>query len=88
MTTTTRRVRQSTHEFAATVSGKPAEAAQAPEALEHDRTPEVEPVVRATHVEAPALDGERRYPELYGTRTRRRRAGGRAGGARADIGTT
>jgi S-DNA-T family DNA segregation ATPase FtsK/SpoIIIE len=28
--------------------------------------PEVEPVVRATHVEAPALDGSDRYPDLYG----------------------
>jgi DNA segregation ATPase FtsK/SpoIIIE, S-DNA-T family len=66
MTATTRRVRQSTHEFAAIVSGKPAEGAQPPESLDHDRPPEVEPVVRATHVEAPALDGERRFPDLYG----------------------
>ena len=28
--------------------------------------PEVEPVVRATHVEAPALDASERYPDLYG----------------------
>ena len=27
--------------------------------------PEVEPVVRATHVEAPSLDGEERYPDLF-----------------------
>jgi S-DNA-T family DNA segregation ATPase FtsK/SpoIIIE len=70
VTATTRRVRQSTHEFAALVSGKPAAApapatAQQP-SLEDDRPPEVEPVVRATHVEAPALDGERRFPDLYG----------------------
>src|SRR5919201_1761129 len=58
LTTTTRRVRQSTHEFAAIVSGKPAEQKPAPPALEEDKPPEVEPVVRATHVEAPALDGE------------------------------
>jgi S-DNA-T family DNA segregation ATPase FtsK/SpoIIIE len=66
LTTTTRRVRQSTHEFAAIVSGKPAEQKPAPPALEEDKPPEVEPVVRATHVEAPALDGERRFPDLYG----------------------
>jgi DNA segregation ATPase FtsK/SpoIIIE, S-DNA-T family len=66
MTATTRRVRQSTHEFAAIVSGKPAEPAPAPDALDDDKPPEVEPVVRATHVEAPALDGERRFPDLYG----------------------
>jgi S-DNA-T family DNA segregation ATPase FtsK/SpoIIIE len=35
-------------------------------ALDDDKPPEVEPVVRATHVEAPALDGERRFPDLYG----------------------
>ena len=29
--------------------------------------PEVEPVVRATHVEAPALDGAKLYPDLYGS---------------------
>jgi DNA segregation ATPase FtsK/SpoIIIE, S-DNA-T family len=65
VTATTRRVRQSTQEFAAVVSGK--EAKPAPSAsLEDDKPPEVEPVVRATHVEAPALDGERRFPDLYG----------------------
>ena len=30
-----------------------------------ERPPEVEPVVRATHVEAPALDGAERYPDLF-----------------------
>src|SRR4051794_30430754 len=64
VTATTRRVRQSTQEFAAVVSGKPAQE-QKP-VLEDDKPPEVEPVVRATHVEAPALDGERRFPDLYG----------------------
>jgi DNA segregation ATPase FtsK/SpoIIIE, S-DNA-T family len=65
VTATTRRVRQSTQEFAAIVSGK--EARPEPERpLEADKPPEVEPVVRATHVEAPALDGERRFPDLYG----------------------
>ena len=33
--------------------------------LESERPPEVEPVVRATHVEAPALDGAERYPDLF-----------------------
>src|SRR4051794_8402386 len=61
VTATTRRVRQSTHEFGAIVSGKP----DPKPALEDDKPPEVEPVVRATHVEAPALDGERRFPDLY-----------------------
>ena len=28
--------------------------------------PGVEPVVHATHVEAPALDAESRYPDLFG----------------------
>ncbi|HKN92736.1 MAG TPA: DNA translocase FtsK [Thermoleophilaceae bacterium] len=67
VTATTRRVRQSTHEFAAIVTGKEqAEQKPAPPSLDDDRPPEVEPVVRATHVEAPALDGERRFPDLYG----------------------
>ncbi|HEY2602480.1 MAG TPA: DNA translocase FtsK [Thermoleophilaceae bacterium] len=70
VTATTRRVRQSTHEFAAIVSGKEAEEAaeklKAEASLQESGPPEVEPVVRATHVEAPALDGERRFPDLYG----------------------
>ncbi|HEY1596551.1 MAG TPA: DNA translocase FtsK [Thermoleophilaceae bacterium] len=72
VTATTRRVRQSTHEFTALMSGKPtpdeeiraSKVEQPP--VEEDQPPEVEPVVRATHVEAPALDGERRFPDLYG----------------------
>ncbi|HEX4760355.1 MAG TPA: DNA translocase FtsK, partial [Thermoleophilaceae bacterium] len=67
VTATTRRVRQSTGEFAAVVSGRPPGAEPPPErAPDEDGPPEVEPVVRATHVEAPALDGERRFPDLYG----------------------
>jgi S-DNA-T family DNA segregation ATPase FtsK/SpoIIIE len=75
LTTTTRRVRQSTSEFAAIVTGREREPQPAPAAFQphhepepepEQRPPEVEPVVRATHVEAPALDGERRYPDLYG----------------------
>ncbi len=67
---TTRRVRESTSEFAALVSGhEPAEAgsgASSPysgddsDAARHDDSPpEVEPVVRATHVEAPVPRDER-----------------------------
>jgi DNA segregation ATPase FtsK/SpoIIIE, S-DNA-T family len=33
--------------------------------LDSKEPPEVEPVVRATHVEAPALDASSRYPDLY-----------------------
>ncbi len=70
VTATTRRVRQSTSEFTALVTGRPPAdsgrpAARAPEP-EPAEPPEVEPVVRATHVEAPALDGQRRFPDLYG----------------------
>ncbi len=73
LTSTTRRVKQSTSEFAAIVTGRPASESEplAQPPLSHQEPidegpPEVEPVVRATHVEAPALDGERRYPDLYG----------------------
>src|SRR3954453_17400535 len=64
LTRTTQRVKQSTSEFAALVGARPApEAARPAVAVEEpveDGPPEVEPVVRATHVEAPALDGEQR----------------------------
>jgi DNA segregation ATPase FtsK/SpoIIIE, S-DNA-T family len=36
------------------------------ERLEPPEPEDREPVVRATHVEAPALDGAERYPDLYG----------------------
>jgi DNA segregation ATPase FtsK/SpoIIIE, S-DNA-T family len=36
------------------------------EAMEPPEPEDREPVVRATHVEAPALDGAERYPDLYG----------------------
>jgi S-DNA-T family DNA segregation ATPase FtsK/SpoIIIE len=73
VTATTRRVRRSTSEFAAIVTGRPGEAPGGEtKAPARDSAspgpPEVEPVVRATHVEAPALDGERRYPDLFGHR--------------------
>ena len=60
---TTQRLRRSTGEFAAIFTGEePAPRQDAPEPTE---PPEVEPVVRATHVEAPALDASERYPDLY-----------------------
>jgi S-DNA-T family DNA segregation ATPase FtsK/SpoIIIE len=37
-----------------------------PEPMEPPEPEDREPVVRATHVEAPALDGAERYPDLYG----------------------
>jgi DNA segregation ATPase FtsK/SpoIIIE, S-DNA-T family len=58
VTMTTRRVRRSTSEFAAVITGG-ATAAPSP------KPPEVEPVVRATHVEMPSFDGSDRYPDLY-----------------------
>jgi S-DNA-T family DNA segregation ATPase FtsK/SpoIIIE len=60
--TTTERVRRTPNPFLPPL---------APLSTESDRVrpPEPEnhePVVRATHVEAPALDGSERYPDLYG----------------------
>jgi DNA segregation ATPase FtsK/SpoIIIE, S-DNA-T family len=66
VTATTRRMRQSTSEFAAVVAGRSADQPHHDRDPEPERAPDVEPVVRATHVEAPALDGERRFPDLYG----------------------
>jgi S-DNA-T family DNA segregation ATPase FtsK/SpoIIIE len=61
VTHTTARLRR-THEFDAAVhDSQRAELDPEPAA-----PPEVEPVVRATHVEAPALDASERYPDLYG----------------------
>jgi DNA segregation ATPase FtsK/SpoIIIE, S-DNA-T family len=63
VTSTTRRVRQSTGEFAAAVTGrvpKPAGVGE-PERERLGSPPEVEPVVRATHVEVPT-----RYPDEDG----------------------
>jgi S-DNA-T family DNA segregation ATPase FtsK/SpoIIIE len=65
LTRTTQRVKQSTSEFAALVGARPAPPVEE-EAPADEGPPEVEPVVRATHVEAPALDGEQRYPDLFG----------------------
>jgi DNA segregation ATPase FtsK/SpoIIIE, S-DNA-T family len=52
-----RRVRRSTHEFAAVVSRRD------PRPDPAERVPEVEPLVRATHVEAPALDERAAEPD-------------------------
>ena len=65
VTATTRRVRRSTHEFAAVLSGpsraetQPPEEAEPPEEAD---APEVEPVVRATHVEVPVLEADEPDP--------------------------
>jgi S-DNA-T family DNA segregation ATPase FtsK/SpoIIIE len=78
--TTTRVVRQSTTDLTAVLSGERGplsyaarrgepDAAPAQVAVPLDGPPEppgVEPVVHATHVEAPALDAENRFPDLFG----------------------
>jgi S-DNA-T family DNA segregation ATPase FtsK/SpoIIIE len=67
---TARRVRQSTSEFAALVTGHGPRQAPPPDPADRERphraparAPEVEPLVRATHVEAPALDAPDEEPE-------------------------
>jgi S-DNA-T family DNA segregation ATPase FtsK/SpoIIIE len=69
VTMTTQRVRRSTTEFAAVITGSPASRERGPVESDEDfdlhEPPEVEPVVRATHVEAPALDASERYPDMY-----------------------
>jgi len=59
---TTERVKRSTSELTAVLREPvpPKPAAQGP-----PEPPGVEPVVHATHVEAPALDAEARYPDLF-----------------------
>jgi DNA segregation ATPase FtsK/SpoIIIE, S-DNA-T family len=78
--TTTRAVRRSTAELTAVFSGESGplshaarhaaadKARPAPAPGPSDGPPEppgVEPVVHATHVEAPALDAEERFPDLF-----------------------
>src|SRR5215211_6279596 len=60
--TTTERVRRTPNPFLPPLAPLPTESdrVRPPEPENH------EPVVRATHVEAPALDGSERYPDLYG----------------------
>ena len=62
---TTHRLRRSTQDFAS-VGGHQTSDFGHQEEPEPGEPPEVEPVVRATHVEAPALDASERYPDLYG----------------------
>jgi len=63
--TTSRRVRRSTSQATAVL----AERDPPPPKARRTRPPEppgVEPIVHATHVEAPALDAEARFPDLFG----------------------
>jgi S-DNA-T family DNA segregation ATPase FtsK/SpoIIIE len=60
VTATTRRVRRSTTEFMAVQAGEPPAA---PRELPEEEPPEVEPVVRATHVEMPIPIVEEVEPE-------------------------
>ncbi|MGI9080882.1 MAG: DNA translocase FtsK [Thermoleophilaceae bacterium] len=65
VTTTSQRVRRSTAEATAVL----AEHDPRPPRAQRKRPPEppeVEPIVHATHVEAPALDAEARFPDLFG----------------------
>jgi S-DNA-T family DNA segregation ATPase FtsK/SpoIIIE len=72
---TTRVVRRSTAELTAVLSreggplshaGRAQAAAQPPAELDGPpEPPGVEPVVHATHVEAPAIDAEERFPDLF-----------------------
>ena len=77
-TTTTRAVRNSTSELTAVLSGErgplshaarradPADVPVAAAAVDGPpEPPGVEPVVHATHVEAPALDAEERFADLF-----------------------
>jgi DNA segregation ATPase FtsK/SpoIIIE, S-DNA-T family len=60
--TTTQRVRRVPTVATAPLPGDPIPP---PEPVEPPEPDNQEPVVRATHVEAPALDGEERYPDLF-----------------------
>jgi DNA segregation ATPase FtsK/SpoIIIE, S-DNA-T family len=67
--TTTQRVRVSKHDLAHALSGltsAPSRQYSEEEPLGPPEPEDSEPVVRATHVEAPALDGAERYPDLFG----------------------
>ena len=61
---TTERVKRSTSELTA-VLREPAPEPRRPARDGPPEPPGVEPVVHATHVEAPALDAESRYPDLF-----------------------
>jgi S-DNA-T family DNA segregation ATPase FtsK/SpoIIIE len=60
--TTTQRVRRVPTVATAPLPGDPIPP---PDPVEPPEPENQEPVVRATHVEAPALDGEERYPDLF-----------------------
>ena len=68
--TTTRRVKRSATRPTVVLRERERQRErERPEAPERTRPPEppgVEPVVHATHVEAPALDAEARFPDLFG----------------------
>jgi S-DNA-T family DNA segregation ATPase FtsK/SpoIIIE len=66
--TTTERVRRTTRSISgAATAPLPGDPIPAPRGRVEPPEPEdQEPVVRATHVEAPALDASERYPDLYG----------------------
>jgi S-DNA-T family DNA segregation ATPase FtsK/SpoIIIE len=68
--TTTERMRVSKQELATALSGLTSGGAPPDQPREEPVAPpepeDAEPVVRATHVEAPALDAAERYPDLYG----------------------
>jgi len=66
---TTEQVRRSTGQLTAVLARESAAPAGTPRKPVGDGPPEpagVEPVVHATHVEAPALDAEARFPDLFG----------------------
>jgi DNA segregation ATPase FtsK/SpoIIIE, S-DNA-T family len=64
-TTTSERVRRTTRSFS-TVATAPLPGDPIPGVVEPPEPEDEEPVVRATHVEAPALDASERYPDMYG----------------------
>ncbi len=62
---TTERVKRSTSELTAVLRAPDATGGQVPRVAPPEPRG-VDPVVHATHVEAPALDAESRYPDLFG----------------------
>ena len=64
-TTTSQRVRRTTRPAATIADGSAARRPDPGESVEPPEPEDQEPVVRATHVEAPALDGSERYPDMY-----------------------
>jgi len=66
---TTVQVRRSTGQLTAVLTREPTPLPRSPDEPVSEGPPEpagVEPVVHATHVEAPALDAEARFPDLFG----------------------